>query len=180
MKNYKLKILKLRKEGKTYRQIMENLGCAYSTVSYYLSKTVRENSKKRSLKNKKKYDSKNPKDRLSAIIQSKLANFKCDSKKGGMKKYSPANISINDIRILLKDNPKCYLTGKIINPLEPSLWSLDHKIPRSKGGKNTLENLGLVYSTANRCKHDLMLNELLEICINILENFGYEIKKKME
>ena len=29
------KIIKLRKEGKTYRQIQKELGCAKSTISYH-------------------------------------------------------------------------------------------------------------------------------------------------
>lgn len=36
--SYKHKILKLRSEGKTYKQIKEELNCSISTISYYCSK----------------------------------------------------------------------------------------------------------------------------------------------
>lgn len=42
----KEKILKLRDEGNTYNQIVEILGCAKSTVSYYCSKGSSKNWKK--------------------------------------------------------------------------------------------------------------------------------------
>ena len=71
----KEKILELRKEGKTYNQIVEILGCSKSTVSYHCGIGQKEKTKKRTgiLRDS------NP------IIQ-KLDNYKTREKKE-LKKY---------------------------------------------------------------------------------------------
>ena len=45
-------ILKLRKDGLTYNQIVEQVGCAKSTVAYHLGKGQKEATRIRSLKNR--------------------------------------------------------------------------------------------------------------------------------
>lgn len=173
---YKPQILKLRSEGYTYNQIVEKVGCAHSTVSYYLSGTVRESARKRSNKNRKKRSA----DVLTAAIQQKLSNFNCDNRSGSTKKSYPTQISIKELREKLLASPVCYLTGKHIDLLDKSTWSLDHIIPRSKGGKNSKENMGLVCSSVNRCKHDLYLEDFLTLCKTVLENFGYKVSEPKE
>jgi len=66
----KEKILELRKEGKTYNQIVEILGCSKSTVSYYCGEGQKEKTRKRT----DKLRNNNP------IIQ-KLDNYKTREKK---------------------------------------------------------------------------------------------------
>ena len=44
------------------------------------------------------------------------------------------------------EKPICYLTGIPIDINKPNEYSLDHIIPMSRGGKNTLENCGLLLS----------------------------------
>ena len=175
MKNYKDKIIELRRSGKTYQEIANILNCASSTVVYHLRPIVRSNAIKRAYKNKMKNPQKAR--NLNTICQQKLYNFKCDSKKGTKKKYSPSPISINDIRNLVYISPKCYLTGRNIDVLDSSSWSLDHIIPRSKGGPSTMQNLGISSSIANKCKHDLSLDEFLILCQEVLQNFGFRIVK---
>lgn len=50
----KMKILSLRRLGKTYDEIVELLGCSKSTVAYHCSKKVRKSSHKARLRNRKK------------------------------------------------------------------------------------------------------------------------------
>ena len=54
----------------------------------------------------------------------------------------------------------------------------DHIIPKSKGGTNTLSNLGLCVKDANTAKGDMSVDELVDLCKDILQHNGYEIKKK--
>ena len=49
-KNYREQILKLRDKGYSYQQIVNELGCSKSTVSYYLGDQQRAKTKQRSQK----------------------------------------------------------------------------------------------------------------------------------
>ena len=51
-------------------------------------------------------------------------------------------------------------------------------MPTSKGGKNTLENLGLATQDANMAKNDMLLEDFLELCKSVLTNHGYAIELK--
>ena len=62
---------------------------------------------------------------------------------------SNQNFSIEELRKKLGDNPICYLTGEPIDLLERDEYTLDHIIPRAKGGKNTLDNLGILKREIN-------------------------------
>lgn len=86
-------------------------------------------------------------------------------------------ITIKQILNYIGKNPKCYLTGRPINLIKSSTYEFDHKIPRSRGGENTLENFGLACKDANRAKYDKTPEEFILLCKEILENNGYNITK---
>lgn len=65
---------------------------------------------------------------------------------------------------------ECYLTGQQININDISSWSLDHIIPKSKGGSSQLSNCGLVVSQINLCKHCLTPEEFIKICKNVVDH----------
>lgn len=69
-----------------------------------------------------------------------------------------------------------YISGEQIDITKDN-YCLDHIIPVSKGGENTLENLAIVSPTTNKVKCDLTKEELLDFCKKILENNGYKITK---
>jgi len=71
---------------------------------------------------------------------------------------------------------KCYLTGTPIN-IETDNYCLDHIVPISKGGNNELSNMGITIPCANASKTDLILEEYLELCKKVLENFNYTVVK---
>mgnify|MGYP002507808179 CR=1 FL=1 len=71
---------------------------------------------------------------------------------------------------------KCYLTGKEID-LTKDKYELDHIIPVSKGGSNTLDNLGITIPLANSSKSSMTVEEYLEMCKTVLTNFGYTVSK---
>ena len=50
-------------------------------------------------------------------------------------------------------------------------------IPASRGGDNSLNNLGITHKVANTMKSDLTPEELIEWCKKILEFNNYKIEK---
>lgn len=64
--------------------------------------------------------------------------------------------------------PKCYLTGRNINLNNPKSYHLDHIIPKSKGGSNTFDNMGILYWRINIMKNDMSIFELKQYCLEIL------------
>lgn len=60
---------------------------------------------------------------------------------------------------------RCSVTGL---DLTPQTASLDHIIPHSEGGTNTMDNVQIVHREVNRIKGSLSMQELFEWCIRIL------------
>ena len=87
---------------------------------------------------------------------------------------------VKDLEKKLKDNPYCYLTGSKININESQTYSLDHIVPKSRGGNNSLENCGLTTRMANQMKSNQTVEELIENCKKILETKGYKITKGVD
>ena len=76
-------------------------------------------------------------------------------------------VSIPDFRDKLGEPRTCYLCGTPVN------WEsaeLDHVIPISRGGLNAIDNLKWAHRTCNRIKHDLNVDELLELFQQIIDN----------
>lgn len=180
MKN---EILKLREEGKTYNEIKKILNCSKSTISYYCG-----NGQKEKVRNRTKKRRKN-------ILIAKLERFKYRkfiSLREGIRKFNKRdnnfdsyfNINKNIIPTFNTDDvinkfgidTYCYLSGEKIN-LFVDNYHLDHKIPASRNGDNSLENLGITHETVNKMKSDLTPDELIEWCIKILKFNGYKIEK---
>ena len=47
--------------------------------------------------------------------------------------------------------------------------TIDHIIPRSKGGNNSLENCALACREANQAKSDLSLEEFIDLCQAVVD-----------
>lgn len=75
------------------------------------------------------------------------------------------------------ENPKCYLTGKEIDISKPRTYQFDHKVPASRGGTNTIDNLGICSRTANLAKSDMTHDEFIEFCKTVLIHHGFEVNK---
>lgn len=180
----KEKILRLRDEGKSYDEIKKILNCSKSTISYYCGINQKEKTKERT----KKIRDNNP------LVQ-KVDNFKqgrrnkrnfVESVRKFQKRDNQSNGKVNsqiEVNFSWKEviekfgtETFCYLSGEPIN-LQDKNFSLDHIVPSSKGGPNTLENLGITHRVANEMKNDLSVTELLEWCVKILKFNGYEVNK---
>lgn len=188
------KILELREQGLTYNQIKDKLNCSKSTISYYCSEGGAERAKKKV----KEYKEENSYWRLIK----KLDNFKRDRYKyrkqinqimckDWKKKMSTAcsrfrlrNKNIETMEYTYKDAinhlggevTKCYLTGRAIDITKDD-FNLDHIIPASRGGSCELTNMGITIPEVNSMKSNLLVEELLDLCKEVLEYNGYSVTK---
>lgn len=187
-----LKIVELQSKGYSYSQIVNELKCSLSTVSYYLGKGQKQKTyirrKKFGLKQhpywkkiehftevkvKSKIDKKQSSS-TKKLLYNKVLDF-ARKRNSNMPQFTPEDV-INKFG----ENPVCYLTGKEIDIYSPRTYQFDHKIPVSKGGDNSLENLGIATSQANKCKHDLTPEELIQFCKDVLTNHGYNVERKLQ
>ena len=67
------------------------------------------------------------------------------------------------------DHPICSLTGRSIDLMKPASYQLDHIVPRSKGGDNSLDNCQLTCKEANQAKHNLTKKEFLQLCKEVVD-----------
>lgn len=166
-------ILKLRSEGKSYREIQAILGCSKGLIAYHCGSEQKEKARKRVYKSR----SKHPYIRkyYQFIDQSRNGQKK-DVKRYQYKVWSQvANFVWQDIVDKFGENPNCYLCGSNIDIYETLNYSFDHIIPFSKNGPCTLENLGLACKFCNTSKNELNPEEYYAHCKKVLENQGYTI-----
>jgi 5-methylcytosine-specific restriction endonuclease McrA len=89
------------------------------------------------------------------------------------------NFKPEDVINKYGENTFCYLTGDRIDISKPRTYSFDHKIPRSRGGENTLDNLGICTKIVNTSKTDMTPEEYIELCKKVLEHNGYNVTKSV-
>ena len=75
------------------------------------------------------------------------------------------NLSVDEVLALMSNNV-CPYCNKQIPPLD---FSIDHKIPKNRGGTNSLNNLHLVCIKCNKVKGDLTDEEFRQL-INFLKD----------
>jgi hypothetical protein len=171
----KEQILKLRAEGKTYRQICEIVGCNKATVSYHCGKGVKE---KHLLTQQKR--------RKEKVINGKIEKFRSRDLSEKCRNFQRRegsilvprkefNFTVDDF--LNKIKPICYLSGEKLDLQNGKSYHLDHIIPAAKGGENVLNNAGLLSATVNKMKSDLTVDEFINKCIEVLKYQGYYIRK---
>lgn len=194
----KPKILELRAKGYTYKEIKEELKCSKSTICYYLGENQEYKKylrKCRYMSNRHPYitkiesfsrtlyttgkSHKNPTN-SQELLYHKVRTFSriIVQENGKMKaKHTKPTFTAKDVINKVGENPICYLTGEPIDIHKPRTYHFDHIIPRSQGGSNNLDNLGICTKQANLCKDRLNLDEYLEMCKKTLEHNGYKVEK---
>ena len=159
----KEQILKLRSEGLTYNQIQDRLGCSKSTISFHCSKDAKARVAARNQKNRKK-DPLRRKiwDFNERKIYEKIYNF-------NGKAIKDTKFTKEDLINKIGNKPTCAITGVPIDLSKPETYSLDHIIPRSRGGENSLDNCQLVTRQVNQAKSDLTTEEFVLLCKQVVE-----------
>ena len=186
---HKDKILELREQEKSYKEICKELGCSIGTVSYHCGAGQKEKHKQRSQKNRtrqvisqKIHRFKNKKSAPKKEVKSnsiKLLRHKADDfQRGTDRKQRDIKFSYHDVLKKFGEQTACYLTGCPIDLKEPLTYQFDHIKPASKGGCNEIDNLGICTRNANQAKSDMSVGELLEFCKKVLEYNGYEVNRR--
>jgi 5-methylcytosine-specific restriction endonuclease McrA len=168
----KEQILKLRAEGKSYNEIKKALGCSKGTIAYHCGQGQKQKTKNRTENSRRNNPLLQKVDRFKNI-KHRLRLFSRDSRKGD---YTKLNFNYSDVLKKFGTNPDCYLTGESLCLYEAQSYNLDHVIPRSRGGENSLDNMGVATPQANKAKSDLLLSEFIELCEKVLKNFGYRVE----
>jgi hypothetical protein len=170
-------ILRLRNQGLSYREICKEVGCARSTVSYHCGKGQKE-------KTRVSAQARLPLCRKVGAFKARCtkpawrsfsSKIKCFKRRAKGRKASSGwrvNVSSQytcaDVVEKIGAKPVCYLTGKKLDIGASSSYSLDHRVPVSKGGSNDLENLEICSAEANKAKADLSLDEFYKLCEDVL------------
>jgi len=171
-RNLKDQILALRQDGKTLAQIKLELQCSFSTVAYHLYHKTRRSTVKR-VYNRRRLK---PRTDWDNILYRKYCQF---FRLGHYrdKIVDKKTFSFETLCASLDKHPVCYLTGRPVNLSDPKDFSLDHKLPVSRGGLNDLSNLGVASATANVAKNSLTESEFVELCTQVLIHHGYAVSK---
>lgn len=169
-------ILALREQGFTSKEIAIKLNCSKAIVYHYFNYDKNVKHRKslhpftRKVEKFKSYKSKtieNKAKRIESTINIKINSF---FKKGN--KMDSEKFTTQDVINKIGPNPVCYLTGDSIDILDLKSYEFDHIIPSSRGGDNSINNLGICTKTANRCKERLTPEEFLELCKKVVKHLG--------
>ena len=99
---------------------------------------------------------------------------------GKNKYFEEKKFSMNDFKNFLLQKTHCYLSGRKLNFNNPKGFSVDHVTPRSRGGTNELNNLGVCALEVNISKNNFTPKEYIQLCKEVLEFNGYKVEKLVD
>lgn len=186
LKKLKEKIIELNLKGFSYNQIQKKLKCSKGTISYHCGFGQKEKNNLRCKKNRSKNHNILKNKIRSFLYRNNEANEEINHKNIKIKEILKSKISrfsrmkngkykklFNEEQLLNKigNEPKCYLTGRSIKLDDPKSYNLDHIIPRTKGGNNSLNNCGIACKEANQAKHNMLLEDFIKLCKDVVQNY---------
>lgn len=104
--------------------------------------------------------------KLSKILSIKIIRFGRNKKEGT---YEGMRFSAKQLLEKIGDDPRCSLTGRPIDLSDGPSYHLDHIIPKTKGGDNSLDNCQILCREANQSKAGLTTEEFLSLCAEVLD-----------
>ena len=180
----KNKILELRNKNYSYSQIQKELNCSKATICYYCG----SNQKEKTLKRNKKYQKlRHPLCKKIEFFLSKYKNkYKSTTQirktvyskiKSKIKTFSTINgeyqnmsFTVDELLNKIGNDPICGLTGRSIDLNLSKTYQLDHIIPKSKGGDNSINNCRLTCREANVAKNDMTDEEFIQLCYDVVKH----------
>lgn len=184
----KTKVRQLKNKGLSVANIAKELNCKVANVYYHLKHNYKiwtgsnpehpysikgcsfrctKKGNPRSL-TRKTTNSKSLHDKIRGFHRKRKGDY-------AVQKY---NFTLKDVIERHTESPKCYLTGTEIDIRDTRNYQFDHIIPVSRGGDNSLDNLGICTSAANKAKQDMTPDEFIHLCKQILEHNGYDVAKR--
>lgn len=176
------KIFTLKSQGYSFRQITKKLGCSSGTVAYHLGKGTKQKTINRVKQHRLNFHPylrkienfcakrgipkvKNGNCNFRQLLTSKIIQF---SIRNTRLKYK-MNFTVQQVLDKFGPNPKCYLSGRLLDITRPRTYQFDHIIPASRGGDNSLDNLGLCTKEANLSKRDMTADEFYAFCKEVVK-----------
>lgn len=166
------RILELKEQGKTYREIQQELGCSLSTISYYCGNNQKEKTRLRvsNLRKSPKYVAKYKADTFIGRKRNNKLPFN--------KEYIKRDLNHKQIVDKILESKVCYLSGRKIDLSDGNSYHLDHIDPYCVSENSSVDNMGVACTDANMSKSYLSLEEYIKLCKDVLEHNGYKVYKK--
>ena len=168
------KIIELRAQGKSYREIQQELGCSKGTIAYHCGPGQKQKTRERNQqahpftakswrfqqKSKRQSSKRPPLQSIRVRVWKKVYFFQGE--------VQPMQFTVDDVIKKFGETPTCYLTGQSIDIWQPSTYEFDHIIPRTRGGTNDFDNLGICLKSANRAKCNMTPDEFVNLCRQVV------------
>jgi|688.fasta_scaffold492486_1 hypothetical protein len=177
-KNLGPRIIELHQQGKTYREIKNELKCSLSTICYHCGKGQKNKNRIKNTLYRKKHPYIQKIQNFNLIYKTVIKSpVLSNSKILYLKFYRFASrglkldkmITLEEVVQKFGENPVCYLTGVPIDISQPRTYHFDHIVPVSKGGTNSLDNLGICTKQANLSKTDMTKDEFILFCRKVIQ-----------